>query len=273
MGQPIHKAVILARGLGKRMREDENNLALDPAQAEAARLGLKGMIPIGRRFLDYVLSALADAGYTDVCLVVAPDHDLIRRYYQEEVRPTRIRLHYAIQELPRGTADAVAAAEAFAGNDYFLTINSDNYYPLEALMALREQRGSAVALFEQEAMIAQSNIAPERIRQFAVGLTNGDDHLLRILEKPEPELLESLPRPLWVSMNCWRFGPSIFEACRHIKPSPRGELEVTDAVQYAIDHLGERFHVVRVRAGVLDLTRRSDIPSVARFLQHVPVRL
>lgn len=268
-----HKAVILARGLGKRMREEENGANLDPAQLEAAKLGLKGMIPIGRRFLDYVLSALADAGYTDVCLVVAPDHELIRRYYEEEVRVTRLRLHYAVQLEPRGTADAVAAAREFAGNDYFLAINSDNYYPVEALRALRDQPGCAVALFEQEAMIAQSNISPERIRQFAVGLMNGDEHLLRILEKPQPEVLEQLPRPLWVSMNCWRFGPSIFEACAKIKPSPRGELEITDAVQYAIDHLGEQFRVIRVRAGVLDLTRRSDIQAVARFLAHVPVHL
>lgn len=269
----MHKAVILARGLGKRMREEENGAQLDPAQLEAARMGLKGMIPIGRRFLDYVLSALADAGYTDVCLVVAPDHDLVRRYYEEEVKVTRLRLHYAVQPEPRGTADAVAAAREFAGDDYFLTINSDNYYPVEALRALREQPGCAVALFEQEAMIAHSNISPDRIRQFAVGLTNGDCHLIRILEKPQPEVLEKLPRPLWVSMNCWRFGPSIFEACRNIKPSPRGEFEITDAVQYAIDHLGERFRVVPIRGGVLDLTRRSDIQSVARFLANVPVNL
>ncbi len=269
----MHKAVILARGLGKRMREEENGLQLDPAQMEVAKLGLKGMIPIGRRFLDYLLSALADAGYTDVCLVVAPEHDLVRRYYEEEVKITRLRLHYAVQEEPRGTADAVAAAQDFAGNDYFLAINSDNYYPVEALRALREVEGSAVALFEQESMIAQSNISPERIRQFAVGLTNGDCRLVRILEKPLPEVLEKLPRPLWVSMNCWRFGPSIFEGCRHIRPSPRGELELTDAVQYAIDHLGERFRVVPIRAGVLDLTRRSDIQAVARFLKNVPVNL
>ena len=269
----MHKAVILARGLGKRMREEENGLELDHRQLEIARMGLKGMIPVGRRFMDYLLSALADAGYTDVCMVVPPDHEIIRRYYEEEARPTRIRLHYAVQEEPRGTADAVAAAEGFAGQDYFLTINSDNYYPVEALAALRNQSGCAVALFEQEAMIAQSNIPPERIRQFAVGLCNGDENLQRIIEKPQPELLETLPRPLWVSMNCWRFAPSIFEACRHIKPSPRGEFEITDAVQYAIDYLGEKFRVVRIRAGVLDLTRRSDIASVARMLAGISVRL
>ena len=64
-------------------------------------------------------------------------------------------------------------------------------------------------------------------------------------------------------MNCWRFGPRIFEACRNIEPSQRGELELPDAVQYAIDKLGEAFEVVRVRAPVLDMTSRKDVALIA----------
>jgi len=255
------------------MRREDQATVLDERQAELAALGLKAMIPIGRPFLDYLLSALADAGYRKVCLVVAPDHELIRRYYWEDVRPQRFQISFAIQAEPRGTADAVAAAEGFAGRDYFLVVNSDNYYPIEALKALRETQGFATALFEQEAMLAESNIAPERIRQFAVGIFNHDGCLKRILEKPSPEVLAELPRPLWLSMNCWRFGPAIFEACSKIGPSPRGEYEITDAVQYAIDYLGARFEVVKVRAGVLDLTQRTDIRAVARALEGIPVRL
>ena len=82
-----------------------------------------------------------------------------------------------------------------------------------------------------------------------------------------------MPGPLWVSMNCWRFGPSIFEACRNIRPSARGELELPDAVQYAIDTLGEPFKVVKVRAPVLDLTSRKDVAAVAAKLAGVEVSL
>ena len=92
-------------------------------------------------------------------------------------------------------------------------------------------------------------------------------------EKPDKETLAAMPRPLWVSMNCWRFTPSIFEACRNIPPSPRGELEVTAAVQYAIDTLGERFRALKVRAAVLDLTSRQDIAPVAARLAEVEVHL
>ena len=70
------KAVLLARGLGSRMKQ-EGDAALSAGQAAAAAAGAKGMMPIGdagtRPCLEYVLSALADAGCTSVCLGVAPD--------------------------------------------------------------------------------------------------------------------------------------------------------------------------------------------------------
>lgn len=269
----MDKAVILARGLGTRMRQADDAADLDHRQAAVAQTGVKALIPIDRPFLDYVLSALADAGYRRVCLIVAPDHDVIRRYYHEEVRPERVEVEFAVQEEPRGTADAVAAAEGFADGDPFLAINSDNYYPLDALRSLRTRETSATALFELEAMIAEGNITEQRLRKFAVGQIDGRGFLERILEKPDKETLARLPRPLWLSMNCWRFGPSIFEACRRIEPSPRGELEVTDAVQYAIDRLGEPFKAVMVRAAVLDLTGRRDVKAVAERLAGVEVKL
>jgi len=268
----MEKAVILARGLGTRMRRADGAASLDPRQQAVAETGVKALIPIGRPFLDYVLSALADAGYRRACLVVAPDHGVIRQYY-DQLQPKRLRIEYAVQEEPRGTADAVAAAEGFAGGDPFLVINSDTYYPLEAVRRLREQDGLAAALFEQEAMFAGSNISAERIRQFAVGRIDGQGLLTRILEKPDEATLASLPRPLWLSMNCWRFGPPIFEACRNIRPSPRGELEIPDAVQYAIEVLGEPFHAVCVRAPVLDLTSRQDVATIGPKLAGVEVRL
>jgi glucose-1-phosphate thymidylyltransferase len=269
----MQKAVILARGLGTRMQRPDDGAPLDPQQTAVADSGLKAMIPIGRPFLDYVLSALADASYREVCLIVAPNHDSVRRYYGEEVKPERISVRFAVQVEPKGTADAVAAAEAFAGADPFLVINSDDYYPAEALRGLREATGPAIALFERESMIAGSNIPEDRIGAFAVGVTNGEGVLRRIIEKPDAATLASIPKPHWLSMNCWRFGPSIFEACRNISLSKRGELELPDAVQYAMDKLGEKFQVVRVRAPVLDLTSRQDVAAVAAKLAHVKVTL
>ncbi|MCS7304418.1 MAG: nucleotidyltransferase family protein [Thermoguttaceae bacterium] len=269
--EAIDKVVILARGLGTRMRRQDTEVVLAPEQEAVAQQGLKALVPVGRPFLDYVLTALADAGYRRICLVVAPDHTAIRDYYTRQAPPRRIEISYAVQPEPRGTADAVAAAESFVQQDSFLMINSDNYYPLEALSRLRQGSGSAVALFEQETMIRLGNIPAERVRQFAVAQMNGAGCLTRILEKPTEATLAALPRPLWISMNCWRFRPTIFEACRRIGPSPRGEYEITDAVQYAIDHLGERFQAILVQAAVLDLTCRKDILPVQQRLASLAV--
>jgi glucose-1-phosphate thymidylyltransferase len=267
------KAVILARGLGKRMRRADDAARLDTAQQSAAATGVKAMIPIGRPFLDYVLSSLADAGCRRVCLVVGPGQDPVREHYGKLPSLSRLAIDFAVQEEARGTADALAAAETFAGGDPFLAINSDNYYPPEALAGLVAADGPAVALFERQGLLAGSNIPPERVSSFAVAQGDGRGYLLRILEKPDQATLAALPEPICVSMNCWRFGPAIFRACRAIQPSVRGELELPGAVQYAVETLGERFRVLEFRAPVLDLTTRGDIASVAALLAGREVRL
>jgi dTDP-glucose pyrophosphorylase len=76
-----------------------------------------------------------------------------------------------------------------------------------------------------------------------------------------------------VSMNVWAFDRAIFEPCRTVRPSPRGELELPVAVQHAIDDYGQRFRVVPMNAPVLDLSSRADIAGVADRLATVDVRL
>jgi len=274
MVKRLEKAVILARGLGTRMRRPAGSESeLDAAQARMADTGLKAMIPIGRPFLDYSLSGLADAGYREVCLVIGPEHDMVRRYYSQQCVPRRIRIRYAIQEQPRGTADALTSAEAFAAGEPFLMINSDNYYPVDACRALLELGRPAIAAFERDALIRESNIAPERLRQFAVALLKPDGTLARIIEKPGESTLREMGSEVYVSMNCWAFGPAIFQACQAIGPSPRGELEIADAVNLAIDRLGEQFQVLKFHAGVLDLSSRMDIFAVANKLKEIGVDL
>ena len=150
---PVTKALVLARGLGRRMREGAA-VELRSDQAAAADAGVKAMMPLGRDgdpvarpFLDFVLSAIADAGYRSTCLVVGPDHETIRRYYAATSRPARLAVHFAEQAEPRGTADAVAAAGSYIANDHALVVNGDNYYPVAALAALRATGTAATMLF------------------------------------------------------------------------------------------------------------------------------
>ena len=262
----MNKAVILARGLGTRMRQANDDANITPEQAAVAEQGIKALIPIDRPFLDYVLHDLAQAGYEHVCLVIGPEHDPLREYYGRQLDTDRLKIHFAVQEKPLGTADAVAAVENFAGDDPFLVINSDNYYPLDSLAALRELEGSGLSVYDRDAMIAQSNIDPARISKFAVVKIDEKGYMAEIIEKPSEEVLAALPEPVCVSMNCWRFGPKIFQACRAIEPSPRGELELPDAVQYSIQHLGERYQVLRFAEPVLDLTSRADVATITELL-------
>ncbi len=274
------KAVVLARGLGTRMRnhDDGDSVAapLDARQMEAAKLGAKAMMPIGaggRPFLDYVLSALADAGYGAACLVIAPDADAIRDYYERVARPRRLRVAFAVQAQPRGTADALLSAESFAGADDVLVLNGDNYYPVAALRALRTMSttsAAATVLFEPDALVRESNIPAERIRAFALGLVDADGFLSELIEKPDEAAWQSLGSRALVSMNCWRLPPAIFDVCRTLQPSSRGKLELPHAIHDAIT-AGMRFHVVRSADGVLDLSRRADVTAVAARLRDVAV--
>ncbi|MCC6316807.1 MAG: NTP transferase domain-containing protein [Gemmatimonadaceae bacterium] len=267
------KAVILARGLGSRMRRGDTAATLSDAQSAAADSGVKGMIPIDRPFLDYVISALADAGLSEVCLVIGPEHDAVRAYYTQDVRPERVHIHFAIQEHPRGTADAVAAAAAFAGDDPVLVLNADNYYPVSAYRAIASLGGSGLVGFDAASLVVNSNIPAERIRAFALVTADSAGHLASIVEKPDEATWARLAGSARVSMNLWSFTPVIFEACPRVQLSPRGELELQDAVRIARDEFGEAFTVVPSSGGVLDLSSRQDIPRVAAALEGVKVVL
>jgi len=266
------KAVVLARGLGTRMRRADPDAALDERQAAVAASGMKGMMPVGRPFLDYAISAIADAGYHEVCLVIGPEHGAVREYYGGEVKPQRVSIHFAEQAEPLGTADAVLAAQGFAAGEPFLVVNSDNYYPPNVLRMLREAGGMCLPGFNPVALATEGNVPAERIAQFALVEMSASGTLQRIVEKPNDETLAAWKGEPLVSMNCWMFTHEIFEACRSIEPSSRGELELPHAVQYLVD-AGVEIRVLPVSAAVLDLSSRSDIAAVKDRLSKVSVQL
>jgi dTDP-glucose pyrophosphorylase len=267
-----YKAVILARGLGTRMRAEAGDASLDAGQARVADSGVKAMIPMGRPFLDYVLGSLADAGFTKVCLVIGPEHTQVREYYENEAALSRITVEFAEQLRPLGTADAVLAAESFADGERFVVLNSDNYYGSAVLSELSRIEEPAVVGFARSGLIELGNVPPERVTRFGALDMGPDGYLRRILPKPSEAMLRS-GEEIYGSMNCWLFDNSIFRACREITVSPRGELELPRAVQLAIDSHGLRMKVIKVRAPVLDLSSRTDIAGVQERLRGVEVSL
>jgi glucose-1-phosphate thymidylyltransferase len=252
------------------MRKADAAASLDPGQAAAANAGMKGMIPIGRPFLDYLISALADAGFTDVCLVIGPEHGVVREHYEGDAKPTRVRLHYAIQQEPRGTADAVLAAEEFTRGESFVVMNSDNYYPVAALAELHRRVNPAMIAFDRDALVRLGNVSPEKVARFGDLEIDADGYLRRILAKPVPA---GEVRVVYVTMNLWLFTSAIFRACREVPLSARGELELPQAVQLAIDEHGMKIEAVRMSAPVLDMSSRADVASMAAALRGVKVVL
>ena len=267
-------SVVLARGLGTRMREAEAGPELDASQDRAAASGQKGMMPMGgsgRPFLDYVLSGLADAGLRDVILVVAPDHEAMRAHYDRS-RLSRVRVRFALQPDADGTARAVLAAEPLVGDRPFLTLNADNLYPVDVLRALAALDGPGVPAFERRRLVEESGFPESRVAQFAVLQMNADGWLAGIEEKPDPrDLVDRGPGAL-ISMNVWRFDNRIFAACRDVARSARGEYELPEAVGLAVTR-GVLFRVLPAAGAVLDLSRRGDVARVGDRLRDLEPRL
>lgn len=256
----INKAVILARGLGKRMRAENESAQLNDKQAEIASQGIKALMPIlgDKTLLDFIFESLSAAGFTQFCLVIGNEHQAIRDYCKN----LKYKISFAIQEKPLGTANAVLASENFIENEHFLVVNSDNLYPVNDLESLRKLNSAGLIAFDKQSLISKSNIDEEKIKKFAVLSFDENDNLTKIIEKPEKTEKEA-----FISMNAWTFSPKIFEACRNIFPSLRGEYELADAVNFAIENFDEKFKAVYSNKGVLDLSSREDIKSVVRTLE------
>ena len=232
--------------------------ALAAEQFAAADAGQKAFMPVGGRpFLDYLVDALAAADVREIALVVA----------DEGVRANlSVRaLTLVVQREPLGTAHAVLCARDWAGDEPFLVMNGDNLYPSSAIEAVSRLDGPGLAGFDRDDLIATSNIGADRISAFAALERDESGNLKRIVEKPSDAELAALPSPVLLSMNLWRFDVRIFDACRDVPPSPRGELELPAAVMLARGR-GVPFLVVPSRGPVLDLSQRSDIAEVSRRL-------
>lgn len=231
---------------------DETTLTED--QSIAARKGDKAFMPVGgKSFIDHQIDVLEHAGIRDVCVVVGPGRNISGAFAQ------------VVQEQPRGTADAVLSARGWALDEPFLVLNGDNLYPSAAIDAVAHAEGPALAGFDRADLLATSNIPSGRINAFAVIAADPAGHLSRIMEKPTDEEIAAMPAPVLVSMNLWKFDARIFDACRDVEASARGEFELPAAVMLARAR-GVAFAVVPSRGPVLDLSQPGDISEVARRL-------
>lgn len=268
------RAMILAGGLGTRMQKQVRDLLLDEDTTRIADQGTKGLIPIGRPFLDHTLQALLDAGLRDFCLIVPPGASAIRRYYEAVAEQLDSgRISFAVQGEPLGTAHAVICGRDWTRDEPFLVFNSDNFYPPKTVRALMEAPAPATIAFERESLIAGSNIPADRIRRFGIINIDESGNMTSIIEKPEDPNAYAVDGKLYVSMNCFLLTREIFQACEAIPPHPqRKERELPVAVQYSIAEMGLTYAAIPSDEGVLDLTERTDIAAVRELLAGHKVR-
>jgi len=202
------KALVLCGGSGTRLRPITHTMA-------------KQLVPIANKpVLFYGLEAIKAAGVTDVGIVVG---DTAKEIVQAVGDGSRwgIDVTYIHQDEPLGLAHAVLVSEEFLGTDDFVMYLGDNL--------IREGITSLVEQFRQNRPNSQILLArvkePER---FGVAeLEKG--RVVRLVEKPDK------PASDLALVGVYMFDGNIMEAVKAIAPSGRGELEITDAIQWLID--------------------------------------
>ena len=212
------KGLILAGGSGRRLRPLTHTSA-------------KQLVPIANRpILHYVIDDLVGVGITELGIVVGDTADEIRASVGDG-SAWGATVTYIDQKAPLGLAHAVLVAKSFLGKGPFAMYLGDNMF--------EDSLDSVVAGFDGSGAAARLLLAKvEDPTTFGVAELGPGGAITALVEKPER------PPSDLALVGVYLFGPRIHEAVRAIQPSARGELEITDAVQWLIDQGGVVEHRV-----------------------------
>jgi glucose-1-phosphate thymidylyltransferase len=203
------KGLILSGGRGTRLRPITHTSA-------------KQLVPVANKpVLFYGIEAMAQAGIEEIGIIIAPETGEEIKAAAGDGSRFGVRLIYILQDEPLGLAHAVLTAEPFLADSGFVMYLGDNLLQggiAELVAAFRAAEPDALILLTQ---------VPDPEHYGVAELHDG--RVIRLLEKP-PE-----PQTDLALVGVYMFNPSVFDAARAIKPSGRGELEITDAIQRLVD--------------------------------------
>ncbi|MEV8592679.1 glucose-1-phosphate thymidylyltransferase [Streptomyces sp. NPDC052012] len=203
------KALVLSGGAGTRLRPITHTSA-------------KQLVPVANKpVLFYGLESLADAGITDVGMIVGDTAEEIEEAVGDGSK-FGLQVTYIPQEKPLGLAHAVLIAREWLGDDDFVMYLGDNFI-VGGITGLVEE----FRRHRPDAQILLTRVADPR--SFGVAELDSSGQVIGLEEKPDN------PKSDLALVGVYLFTPAIHKAVRAIKPSWRGELEITHAIQHLID--------------------------------------